>query len=108
MNNDDSHSLIYRLTNTELKKYHPPIIHPFEWRGIQFFIHRSIDIVADGNPVYSKAFWGVTSKDTGMALPIENAMTIDDARQQAVEMLEKVGLEKVKEAISRGKVEVKP
>ena len=102
------HYILCRLRSSELKKFRPAVIHPFGWEGLDFFVHRPITTVLDGIPVYSAVFWVVTSVDTGMSLPVKNATTIEEAKRQAVDVLNGLGIDKVKEAIERGKqIEVK-
>jgi hypothetical protein len=79
------------------------VVHPFIWHGIEFFIHRILYRLGNNKTTYSKQFWQATNKDTGMCLGIQNALTRENAKEQALAILEKYGLDKVKETIETGK-----
>jgi len=107
MKNDNTYFIAYQYSAGIIKKYYPPQAYPFGWKGIEFFVHRVIDGVEKEKPLYSTRFWQVSEKTTGTSLVIKNATTIEDAKGQAVEKLGKVGIDKVKEEISKVKGELK-
>jgi hypothetical protein len=100
MKNDNTYFLAYQASAGIIKKYYPPQVYPFEWQGIEFFVHRVLDGTDGDKPLYSTQFWQVSEKQTGMSLGITNATTIEDTKGQAVEKLGKVGIDKVKEKIN--------
>jgi len=97
MKNDGTYFLNYGFN----VKFCPPTVYPFEWEGIPFFTHRVAGKVINNEVEYSKLFWQVTHKDTGMGLEIENTMKIADAKNQAIGKLDKLGIDKVKEVIRK-------
>lgn len=107
MKNDNTYFLVYQASAGIIKKYYPPQVYPFEWQGIEFFVHKVINDAKDETPIFSTMFYQVSEKETGKSLKIENTMTIVDAEKQAIGKLEKVGLGRVKEIIAKVKGDAK-
>jgi hypothetical protein len=104
MKNDDTYFLVGRNPKSQIiEKHYPEMVHPFIWQDIEFFIHRILYRLGNNKPTYSKQFWQVTSKDTGMNLRVQGALTMNEAKEYALAILEKSGLDKVKEAIEQGR-----
>lgn len=105
MKNDGTYFIVYQ--SIKIEKYYPPVVYPFDWQGIELFAHRVMDGAKKGKALYSVNYWQVSEKSTGRSLSIKNAMTMMDAKVQAMELLEKVGIDKVREVISKVKGDVK-
>jgi hypothetical protein len=105
MKNDGTYFIAYQYSAGIIKKYYPPQIHPFEWQGIEFFVHRVLDGTKDNKPLYSTMFWQVSEKTTGKSLSIEGATTLTGAELLAKDKLKEIGVAKVKEVIAKAKGE---
>ncbi len=107
MKNDGTYFIQYQMSAGITKNFEPEVIYPFKWNDIELFVHRAPSGLEDGQPIYSKTHWQATQKDTGISLSVESAMAITDAKKKAIEKLEKVGVDRVKEIISKVKGGVK-
>jgi hypothetical protein len=107
MKNDGTYFIVWQ--GSKVEKYYPQNIEPFKWQGIEFFVHRVIDGVdIDSNtavkkPLWSTQFYQVSEKSTGRSISLKNITTIVDAKAQAIQGLDKIGIDKVKEVISKVK-----
>lgn len=101
MKNDKTYFLQFRFASGKAEKYYPLQVYPFEWEGVEFFVHR-ITKGFEGNMIESKDFWGASHKETGSFLPVETT-TMASAKKIALEKLENAGLDKIKAEIEKAK-----
>lgn len=93
--NDGTYSLYF---NTGIK--YPETVYPFQWKGIQFFISNTW--VYDG---FSEYYFIVTEKSTGYSIG-KQCDSIKESKRECINWLEKQGLQKTQEIITKIKKEV--
>jgi hypothetical protein len=103
MRNDGTYFIVWQSLGRV--KYYPPEVYPFDWQGIELFVHRVMDGIEKGEIMLSANYWQVSEKSTGRSLSIRNAMTIQDAKVQAMELLDKIGVDKFQGIIAKAKAD---
>jgi len=97
MKNDGTYFI--EVWDGKIHKEYPPDVYSFKWNGIDLFVHK----VYDSTDLFdfSEKYYQVSEKSTGRSLLLENVQTIKEAQKIATDKLERNGLDKVKETITR-------
>lgn len=101
MKNNGSYFIVWQGITKE--KYYPPEVHPFDWKGIELFVHKVMDGVEKGKALWSTKFYQVSEKTTGASAMLLNISTIVDAKTQAIERFNKIGVDDIRKAIAKVK-----